>query len=56
MVYIRNDVGQGRVAEPQPATRSDAVGLVLELLWSHLIEILETKDHKRDVKYLTNEP
>ena len=44
--YVGNDVGQGRVAEPQPTTRSDSVCLVLELVWGHLVEILET-GHKR---------
>ena len=48
--YIRDDVGQGGVAESQPPTRSDAVCLVLELLGSHLIEILETERGNREVK------
>lgn len=39
--HIRDDIREGGVAEPQPATRSDPVGLVLELLWCHFKEILE---------------
>ena len=40
--YIGDDVGEGGVALAKPATRSDPIGLVLELIRSHLIEVLET--------------
>lgn len=39
---LGNDLSQPRVAHNQPAARSDAVGLVLELVWLHFIEVLET--------------
>merc|ERR1719184_289577 len=43
---LRNDFSQTRVAHQQEATGSDAIGLVLELLWLHLIEIFEDGGYK----------
>ncbi len=40
--YVRYDIGQGWVTMTQPTTRRDTVSLVLELLWHHFKEILET--------------
>lgn len=37
-----DDLSQPGVAHNQPAARSDAVGLVLELVRLHFIEVLET--------------
>lgn len=39
--YFSNDISESRVAEQQPTTGSDTIGLVLELLGVHLIEIME---------------
>lgn len=39
---LGDDLSQPGVAHDQPAARSDAVGLVLELVWLHFIEVLET--------------
>lgn len=38
---LTDEVGQAGVAEKQPATGSDAVGLILESLREHLEEVLE---------------
>lgn len=43
-----DDLSQPRVAHNKPAARSDAVGLVLKLMWLHFIEILETADRKKN--------
>lgn len=42
--YLSDEVSQAWVTQQQPAARSDTIGLVLELLWLHLIEVLETED------------
>lgn len=39
---LGDDLSKPRVAHNQPAARSDAVGLVLELVWLHFIKVLET--------------
>lgn len=39
---LGDDLSQPGVAHNQPAAGSDAVGLVLELMWLHFIEVLET--------------
>ena len=53
-VYVRDEVGQGRVALSQPTARCDSIGLVLKLLWSHLIEILETDTQQKECIYSTH--
>lgn len=39
MTHISNGIRETRVAKKQPATRGDPIGLVLELLRVHLIEV-----------------
>lgn len=39
---LGDDFSQPGVAHDQPAARSDAVGLVLELVGLHFVEVLET--------------
>ena len=39
--YVSNDVGQTRIAQQQPATGSDAVGLVLKAVREHFRKVLE---------------
>lgn len=39
---LSDDLSQPRVAHHQPAAGSDAVGLVLELVRLHFVEVLET--------------
>lgn len=39
--HLRDDLSKARVTHDQPATGRDAIGLVLELMRVHLIEILE---------------
>ena len=41
LTYVSDDVSQTRVAQQQPATGSDAVGLVLEAIWEHFCKVLE---------------
>ncbi len=48
--HVRDDVCEARVAETQPATWSDPVGLVLELLRTVLEEILEPWRETRERK------
>ena len=38
---IGDQVGEQRIAEQKPASRSDPVRLVLESLWEHLVEDFE---------------
>lgn len=38
---LSDDLCQPGVAHHQPAAGSDAVGLVLELVWLHFVEVLE---------------
>lgn len=45
--YIRDDVSKRGVTLTQPTTRSNTIGLVLKLLWSHLIEILEAEMERK---------
>lgn len=42
LAHIGYGIRELRIAESEPATRGDPVGLVLELLRSQLIEIPET--------------
>jgi len=39
---LGNQVGKVGIAQQQPATRRDAVGLVLKLVGPQLIEVMET--------------
>jgi hypothetical protein len=39
--HLSNDLCQPRVTQNQPAPRSDAIGLVLELVRLQLIKVLE---------------
>lgn len=41
-----NEACQLRVAVRQPTAWGDTVGLVLELLWSQLIEVLRRKSYR----------
>lgn len=38
---LSDDLSQPGVAHNQPASRSDAVGFVLEFVWLHFVEVLE---------------
>lgn len=42
--HLSNDFCQARVAHDQPAARSDAVGLVLKLLWVQFIKVFKSGD------------
>lgn len=46
-------VGQAGVADPQPTTRSNPIGLVLKLLWSVLVKVLESVQ-RRDERFPHN--
>lgn len=39
--YLSDNLCQSRIAHDQPASGGDAIGLVLEFLWIHLIEVFE---------------
>ena len=41
--YLSNNVRQGWIAKEEPTTRSNTVGLVLELFRCHLVKITETE-------------
>lgn len=40
--HLGDELRQAGVAQQQPTSRGDAVGLVLELLWLQLAEITES--------------
>jgi len=44
VTYLNKHFRQGRVADPEPTTRSDAISLVLKLLWTHLKKVFEAKE------------